>query len=75
MVGPGSLAGVLAVAVRSIGFVSKLLAEGIEEIGRGQGQAVTATGTRLQTTRLYAIVPHAPRSMSTPARDVYSDRS
>jgi phosphonate transport system permease protein len=32
VVGPGSLAGVLAVAVRSVGFVSKLLAEGIEEI-------------------------------------------
>ena len=57
VVGPGSLAGVLAVAVRSIGFVSKLLAEGIEEIDRGQVEAVTATGaTRLQTL-LYAIVP------------------
>ena len=56
-VGPGSLAGVLAVAVRSIGFVSKLLAEGIEEIDRGQVEAVTAAGaTRLQTL-LYAIVP------------------
>ena len=31
VVGPGSLAGVLAVAVRSIGFVSKLLAESIED--------------------------------------------
>jgi phosphonate transport system permease protein len=57
VVGPGSLAGVLAVAVRSIGFVSKLLAEGIEEIDRGQVEAVTATGaTRLQTL-LYGIVP------------------
>ena len=57
VVGPGSLAGVLAVAVRSVGFVSKLLAEGIEEIDRGQVEAVTATGaTRLQTL-LYAIVP------------------
>ena len=57
VVGPGSLAGVLAVAVRSIGFVSKLLAEGIEEIDHGQAEAVTATGaTRLQTL-LYAIVP------------------
>ena len=57
VVGPGPLAGVLAVAVRSIGFVSKLLAEGIEEIDRGQVEAVTATGaTRLQTL-LYAIVP------------------
>ena len=35
VVGPGSLAGLLAVAVRSVGFVSKLFAEGIEEIDRG----------------------------------------
>jgi phosphonate transport system permease protein len=57
VVGPGSLAGVLAVAVRSIGFVSKLLAEAIEEIDRGQVEAIAATGaTRLQTL-FYAIVP------------------
>ena len=57
VVGPGSLAGVLAVAVRSIGFVSKLLAEGIEEIDRGQVEAVTATGAAPLQTLLYAIVP------------------
>jgi phosphonate transport system permease protein len=57
VVGPGSLAGVLAVAVRSIGFVSKLLAEGIEEIDRGQVEAVTATGATRMQALLYAIVP------------------
>ncbi|MBI3455701.1 MAG: phosphonate ABC transporter, permease protein PhnE [Candidatus Rokubacteria bacterium] len=57
IVGPGSLAGVLAVAVRSIGFVSKLVAEGIEEIDRGQVEAVTATGAGRLQTLLYAIVP------------------
>ena len=57
VVGPGSLAGVLAVAVRSIGFVSKLLAEGIEEIDRGQVEAVAATGAAPLPTLLYAIVP------------------
>jgi phosphonate transport system permease protein len=57
VVGPGSLAGVLAVAVRSIGFVSKLLAEGIEEIDRGQVEAVTATGADRWRVLLYAIVP------------------
>ena len=40
VVGPGSLAGALAVAVRSVGFVSKLFAEGIEEIDRGQVEAL-----------------------------------
>ncbi len=57
VVGPGSLAGVLAVAVRSIGFVSKLLAEGIEEIDRGQVEAVTATGASRGQVLLYAIAP------------------
>jgi phosphonate transport system permease protein len=57
VVGPGSLAGVLAVAVRSIGFVSKLLAEGIEEIDAGQVEAVAATGASRWQVLLYAIVP------------------
>ncbi|MGH7389054.1 MAG: phosphonate ABC transporter, permease protein PhnE [Candidatus Rokuibacteriota bacterium] len=57
VVGPGSLAGVLAVAVRSIGFVSKLLAEGIEEIDRGQVEAVTATGASRGQVLVYAVVP------------------
>lgn len=57
VVGPGSLAGVLAVAVRSIGFESKLLPEGIEEIDRGQVEALTATGANRRQVLLYAIVP------------------
>lgn len=57
VVGPGSLAGVLAVAVRSIGFVSKLLAEGIEEIDRGQVEAVTATGAGPGHVLVFGIVP------------------
>jgi phosphonate transport system permease protein len=57
VVGPGSLAGMLAVAVRSIGFVSKLIAEGIEEIDRRQVEAVTATGATPLQMLLYAVVP------------------
>lgn len=57
MVGPGSLAGALAVAVRSIGFVSKLLAEGIEEIDTGQVEAITATGASRWQVLLYAVAP------------------
>jgi phosphonate transport system permease protein len=57
VVGPGPLAGVLAVAMRSIGFVSKLFAEGIEEIDPGQVEAVTATGATRAQTLLFAIVP------------------
>jgi len=57
VVGPGSLAGALAIAVRSIGFVSKLFAEGIEEIDRGQVEAITATGAGRFKVLLYGIVP------------------
>jgi phosphonate transport system permease protein len=55
--GSGALAGVMAVAVRSIGFTAKLIAEGIEEIDRGQVKAVRATGANPAQVLLYAIVP------------------
>jgi phosphonate transport system permease protein len=57
VVGPGSLAGMLAVAMRSVGFLAKLFAEAIEEIDRGQVEAVSATGASRLQTLLYAIVP------------------
>ncbi len=57
VVGPGSLAGALAISVRSIGFVSKLFAEGIEEIDRGQVEAIVATGAGRFKVLLYGIVP------------------
>ena len=42
--GPGVLAGVLAIAFRSIGFVGKLLGEALEEINMGSIEALRATG-------------------------------
>jgi phosphonate transport system permease protein len=57
VVGPGSLAGALAIAVRSLGFVSKLFAEGIEEIDRGQVEAIVATGAGRFKVLLYGVVP------------------
>jgi phosphonate transport system permease protein len=57
VVGPGSLAGMLAVAMRSVGFLAKLFAEAIEEIDHGQVEAVSATGAGRLQTLLYAIVP------------------
>ena len=44
MFGPGALAGVLAIAFRSIGFVGKLLAEALEEAREGPIEALVATG-------------------------------
>ncbi len=55
--GTGALAGVLAVAFRSIGFVSKLLAEGIEEIDTGQVEAIRAMGGSPFDIMVYGIVP------------------
>jgi phosphonate ABC transporter permease subunit PhnE len=42
--GPGALAGTLAIAVHSIGFLGKFLAEAIEEAKRGPIEALTAAG-------------------------------
>lgn len=42
--GPGALAGTLAIAFRSIGFVGKLVGEAIEESNEGSIEALKATG-------------------------------
>ncbi len=47
--GPGPIAGVCAIAARSIGFLGKLIAEAIEEVDVGPVEAIEATGaSRLQ---------------------------
>lgn len=57
ILGPGILAGILAIAFRSIGFVGKLLYEAIEEIDESQVEAVRATGASGAQVIDYAIVP------------------
>jgi len=42
--GPGALAGTLAIAFRSIGFVGKLLGEALEEANAGPIEALVAAG-------------------------------
>lgn len=42
--GPGPVAGTMAIAFRSIGFVGKLLSEALEEISPGPVEALRATG-------------------------------
>ncbi|MDQ2079998.1 phosphonate ABC transporter, permease protein PhnE [Xanthobacteraceae bacterium Astr-EGSB] len=57
VLGPGVLAGIVAIALRSIGFIGKLLYEAIEEIDKKQVEAIQATGaTSLQVVD-YAVVP------------------
>lgn len=42
--GPGALAGTLAIAFRSVGFVGKLIGEALEEAQRGPLEALSASG-------------------------------
>jgi phosphonate transport system permease protein len=57
IIGPGVLAGIIAIALRSIGFCAKLLYEAIEEIDEGQVEAVRATGAAGAQVTAYGIVP------------------
>ncbi len=57
IVGPGLLAGMIAIALRSIGFVGKLLYEAIEEIQVTPVEAVTATGAGRMQILNYAVLP------------------
>lgn len=55
--GPGPVAGICAVAARSVGFVAKLVAEAIEEIDSRQVEAIVATGASPAQVRLMGIMP------------------
>jgi len=57
ILGPGLLAGIIAIGLRSIGFIGKLLYEAIEETDRNQIEAVTATGASAAQVLNYGIVP------------------
>lgn len=62
MFGFGPFAGAVTLAFATIGFLAKLLAEDIEDIDRGQLEAVRATGARWLQLMNYAIQPQvAPR--------------
>lgn len=55
--GPGPLAGIAAVAARSVGFLAKLVAEAIEEADRGPIEAIEATGAGTLQVYTVAILP------------------
>lgn len=55
--GPGPLAGILAVAARSVGFLAKLVAEAIEEADRGPIEAIEATGASKLQVYLVGVLP------------------
>lgn len=55
--GPGALAGTLAIAFRSIGFVGKLFGEALEEANRGTIEALEATGAPWRSRFLWGYWP------------------
>jgi phosphonate transport system permease protein len=57
IIGPGLLAGIIAIGFRSIGFIAKLLYEAIEEIDEAQVEAVRATGASGAQVMNYGVVP------------------
>lgn len=56
-IGFGALAGVMALIVASIGFISKLFAEAIEEISSKQVEAVRATGAGFLGVLIMGVQP------------------
>ena len=57
ILGPGMFAGILAIALRSIGFIGKLLYEAIEEIDTAQVEAIEATGASAAQTMAWGVMP------------------
>lgn len=55
--GPGALAGTLAIAFRSVGFIGKLISEAIQEAHSGPIEALTATGARCGSLIQYGYWP------------------
>lgn len=57
VMGLGAMAGVFAIAVRSVGFIAKMSAEAIEDIDHGPVEAIRAVGGGPFQVFLYAVLP------------------
>ena len=64
ILGPGVLAGILAIALRSIGFIGKLLYEAIEEIDTDQVEAIEATGASRAQIMAWGVVPQVAPTLA-----------
>ena len=62
-VGLGALAGVLAIAVRSIGFIAKMSAEATEDLDPRPVEAIRAVGGNEFQVFIYAILPQVLPAM------------
>ena len=57
IIGPGMLSGIIAIALRSVGFCGKLLYEAIEEIDENTRDAVTSTGASGLQVLTFGVIP------------------
>ncbi len=64
ILGPGVVAGIIAIALRSIGFVGKLLYEAIEEIDPAQVEAIQATGASTAQTMAWGVAPQVAPTLA-----------
>jgi phosphonate transport system permease protein len=64
IIGPGVLAGTIAIALRSIGFIGKLLYEAIEEIDPKQVEAISATGASGPQVMAWGIAPQVAPTLA-----------
>jgi len=64
ILGPGVLAGIIAIALRSIGFIGKLMYEAIEEIDAAQVEAIEATGASTAQTMTWAVMPQVAPALA-----------
>ncbi|MGX4644590.1 phosphonate ABC transporter, permease protein PhnE [Holzapfeliella sp. JNUCC 80] len=56
-VGPGAFAGVMAMAIHSIGMLAKLFSEAIENLDNGTNEAVIATGGSRTNMVMFSTLP------------------
>jgi len=64
ILGPGVLAGIIAIALRSIGFIGKLMYEAIEEIDAAQVEAIEATGASTAQTMAWGVLPQVTPTLA-----------
>lgn len=64
IVGPGVLAGMIAIALRSVGFIGKLLYEAVEEVDPAQVEAVTTTGAGSAQIMAWGIYPQVAPTLA-----------
>lgn len=56
-IGPGAVAGIMALGVNSVGFLGKMFSDVIESIDPGPSEALRATGAGPIHTFIYAVLP------------------